>query len=75
MFKNQVIKELEAYYPKLGYREKKVLEKIAIRPFGEEIADIRYIAENGTVTIGMPGGGSFEVAWDLPGYERGTVVG
>jgi hypothetical protein len=72
MLKKDVLRALEGpLYSKLGYRERRILDMAAIRP---EKIEFLYDNLNGTIITKTPSG-SFEVAWNLPGYERGTVVG
>lgn len=70
----EVIHELEtnrALYARLGWRERRILALLAsCGSYPTAIKRTTY----GTVVVATPAG-TFELAWNVPGYAKGTVVG
>lgn len=65
----EIMKFFNKNYEKLGYRERKIFN------CPEELILLEESKDNpGLYKISTPCG-SFEFAWNLKGYERGTILG
>jgi|HigsolmetaAR206D_1030411.scaffolds.fasta_scaffold00003_148 hypothetical protein len=66
--KKEVVRFFHKNFQKLGWREKRVFV------YSSDCISIEETKNPGLYKISSPFG-SFEFAWNLAGYERGTVLG